>query len=144
MDEQTFKRRTKRAALDVIKLVDGLPRRLSTEVMGRQLLRSSTSVGSNYRSACRGKSRPDMISKLHIVEEETDESIFWLEMLCESGALKKDFCAPLMQEYGEILAMTVASIKTLQLREADDKNRKQVERQNNLKSKIKNPKYDAP
>jgi len=76
MDEQTFKRRTKRAALDVIRLVDSMPRRLSTDVLGRQILRSSTSVGANYRAACRGKSRPDMISKLQTVEEETDESIF--------------------------------------------------------------------
>jgi len=124
MDEQGFKQRTKQAALAVIRLVDNLPRSLASDVLARQLLRASTSVGSNYRAACRAKSVPDMIAKLHIVEEESDESIFWCELLTESGILDTDACAQIKQEYTEILAMTVASIKTLRAREEREKQQK--------------------
>ena len=75
MDEQVFKQRTKKLALRVIELVEELPKRRSAEVIGRQLLRSATSVGANYRAACRGKSTADVLSKLAIVEEEGDETV---------------------------------------------------------------------
>lgn len=72
MNEEEFKRRTKQLGLRVIKVVEALPKNLVTEVIGKQLLRSATSIGANYRAACRAKSAPDIINKLKMVEEESD------------------------------------------------------------------------
>ena len=113
MNEQEFKQRTKKMALRVIHLVDTLPNNQTANVIGKQLLRSATSVGANYRAACRGKSTADLIAKLSIVEEEADESLYWLELLIESGLVPADKLKNLMLEIDEILAMTVTSIKTL-------------------------------
>src|SRR6201993_87708 len=85
MDESLFKKRTKHLALRVINVVDVLPRNRAADVLGRQLIRSGTSIGANYRAACRGKSTADVIAKLRIVEEEADESAYWMELLIESG-----------------------------------------------------------
>lgn len=112
MNEAQFKDRTKKLALRVIHLVDSLPRKRSADVIGRQLLRA-TSVGANYRAACRAKSRKDMIAKLGIVEEEADESLYWLELIIESGMMRKTLLAPLIDETNQILSMVVASQKTL-------------------------------
>jgi four helix bundle protein len=84
--------------------------------MGRQLLRCATSIGANYRAACRGKSTADVIAKLAIVEEEADEALYWMELLTESGLLPREQANVLKQETHEILSMTVASIKTLRTR----------------------------
>jgi four helix bundle protein len=84
MNEQQFKDRTKQVALRVIKVTEALPSTRTADVLGRQLLQSGTSVGSNYRAACRGKSPADVIAKLAIVEEEADESIYWLELLIDA------------------------------------------------------------
>ncbi|MEH2244910.1 four helix bundle protein [Nostoc sp.] len=81
--------------------------------MGKQLLRSATSVGANYRAACRAKSIADLIAKLGIVEEEADETLYWLELVIESRLMTAEKLKSLMQEATEILAMTVASIKAL-------------------------------
>jgi len=116
MNEQLFKDRTKRLALGIIELVERLPKNRTADVIGRQLLRSTTSIGANYRSACRGKSTADVIAKLRIVEEEADESVYWMELLTESGLLSATQISKLSQETNEIIAMTVASIKTLQKR----------------------------
>jgi len=116
MNEEMFKQRTKNFALAVIGLVDKLPKNRITDVIGGQLLRSATSVGANYRAACRGRSAADIISKLGIVEEEADESIYWMELLIESGMMDKQDIQNIMTEANEILAMTVASIKTLRNR----------------------------
>ena len=116
MDEHPFKQRTKGLALEVIRLADSLPRNRIAEVVGRQLLRSGTSVGANCRAACRGKSALDVIAKLGIVEEEADESIYWMELLVEGGVVPKERVRALIKEANEILAMTVASIKTLRRR----------------------------
>lgn len=113
MTEIEFKQRTKRLALDVIRFVDALPRSRSADVLTGQLLRSSTSVAANYRAACRAKSIADMIAKLSIVEEEADESGLWMELLEESGKTKAGQLAEFRPEAEEIVAMTVASIKTL-------------------------------
>mgnify|MGYP003579880878 CR=1 FL=1 len=113
MDEQEFKHRTKRLALHVIKLVEELPRSRTAEVLGRQLLRSGTSAGANYRSACRGKSTADVLAKLAIVEEEADETIYWLELLVEAKIVAESRVVELTKETNENVAMTVASIKTL-------------------------------
>jgi four helix bundle protein len=116
MDEKEFKQRTKRLAPDLIQLVEALPRTKTADVIGRQVLRSATSFGANYRAACRAKSPADMIYKLKIVEEECDETVYWLELLLESNTLSKESAASLTKEADEILAMTVASIKTLRSR----------------------------
>ena len=116
MDEETFKQRTKGFALSVIRLVETLTRNRTAEVLGRQLLRAGTSVGANYRAACRGKSTSDVVAKLSIVEEEADESIYWIELLVEAGVVAPDSVGVTKKEANELLAMTVASIKTLRAR----------------------------
>ncbi|MFQ4137254.1 four helix bundle protein [Nodosilinea sp. PGN35] len=123
MDEQAFKQRTKVLALRVIRLVEALPRKRSTDVIGRQLIRCGTSVGANYRAACRAKSVADLIAKLGIVEEEADECLYWLELLVEAGDISETQVKSLMQETNAIVAMTVASIKTLRSRKTNPKSK---------------------
>jgi four helix bundle protein len=113
LTELEFKDRTKRLALDVVRLVEQLPKNRTAEVLGRQLLRSGTSIGANYRAACRAKSRADLLAKLAIVEEEADESLCWMELLIEAGLVPTTQVSALANETNEILAMTVASIRTL-------------------------------
>jgi len=103
--------RTKKFALRVIMLVDRLPRSQAAFVMGKQLLRCATSVGANYRAACRGRSPAEFRAKLGIVEEEADESVYWLELLAESGIVKAELLMDLKAEADEITAMVVASIR---------------------------------
>ena len=110
--KENLKQRTKKFALLIIKLVEALPRGRTADVIGRQLLRSGTSVGANYRSACRAKSTADFISKMGTVEEETDESLYWMELLIEAEIVESVKLESLMNEADEILAMTVASINT--------------------------------
>lgn len=112
MDQTQFKQRTQAFALRVIRLVESLPKSGASGVIGRQLLRRGTSVGANYRSACRAKSQADFVSKMGIVEEESDECINWMELLIETGYVKVELLADLMREAEEILSMVVASIKT--------------------------------
>ncbi|MEO6589044.1 MAG: four helix bundle protein [Pyrinomonadaceae bacterium] len=130
MNEQEFKNRTKQIALRVIRLVETLPNSNSAQIIGKQLLRSATSVGANYRAACRGKSSADVIHKLAIVEEEADESIYWLELLAESNIISESKLSVLMSDINEIVAMTVSSIKTLRAKKFDQS------KIQNLKSKI--------
>ena len=112
MDQERMKRRTKLFALGIVQFVEALPKGRTSEVLGRQLLRAGTSVGSNYRSACRAKSAADFISKMGTVEEETDESLYWMELLIEARIVADSELEALMREAGELLAITVASIKT--------------------------------
>jgi four helix bundle protein len=107
-----MKQRTKRFALEVIRLVATLPKTTEGRTIGSQLVRSGSSVGANYRAACRGKSRADFISKLGIVEEEADESCYWLEILIEGSVLPEEQVASLLKEANEITAIIVASRKT--------------------------------
>lgn len=109
---EALKLRTKQFALRVLRLTDALPRRASADVVGRQLLRSATSVAANYRSACRAKSRADFVSKMGTVEEEADESAFWLELLADAGLVTERDLADLRREADEITAIAVASIRT--------------------------------
>lgn len=118
MDEQEFKRRTKGLGLRVIRLVEALPRGRTADVIGRQLIRSATSVGANYRAACRGRSAADVVAKLGVVEEEADETLYWLELLIEAELMPQARVADLMSEANEIVAMTVASIKTLRAKQS--------------------------
>lgn len=107
-----LKDRTKKFALGAIKLVEALPKSQTMDIIGKQLIRSGTSVGANYRAASRAKSPADFISKMGIVEEEADETIYWMELLVESGAIQQSLVEPLMKEANELLAITVSSIKT--------------------------------
>jgi four helix bundle protein len=116
MTEQEFKARTKGVALRVIRMTETLPNRRAADVLAWQLLLSATSVGANYRAACRSRSTADMISRLSIAEEEADESIYWIELLTEAGFIAQKKVAPLTDEIQEILRMIVASIKTLRRR----------------------------
>ncbi len=112
MTTAEFKRRTKAYALAVIGLVRELPRGEVSRVIGNQLLRSGTAVGANYRAAARAKSRADFISKMGTVEEECDESLYWMELLAEDGIVDADRLKSLMSEGEQLLAMVVASIRT--------------------------------
>lgn len=112
MTNDELKQRTKQFALRVVRMVDALPRKTSAEILGRQLLRSATSVAANYRSACRAKSRPDFISKMGTVEEEADESAFWIELVGEGGIVETAKLTGLLREANELTAIAVASIRT--------------------------------
>lgn len=113
MTEAQFKERTKEYGLRIIRLVEALSDTQTASIIGRQLLRAGTSVGANYRAACRGQSTADTLAKLAIVEEEADESLYWMELLAKSGLVSEDRLRPLLDEGDQIVAMTVASIKTL-------------------------------
>ena len=115
MDAEELKGRTQKLALEVIRLVQSLPSQNSTRIVGWQLIRCGTSVGSNYRAACRAKSRADFIAKLKIVEEECDETIYWLELLRAMRISNEDSIETLIGEAGQILRIIVASIKTARL-----------------------------
>lgn len=118
MDEKIFKDRTKKLAVAIIKKVEKLPRSLSSDVIGKQLIRSGTSIGANYRATCRAKSTPDMINKMKIVEEEADETEYWLELLVESEIMPEEQIKNIYKETDEILAMTVVSLRTLRNRKS--------------------------
>jgi len=109
--------RTKAFAVRVLRLVDALPARRASDVIGKQLLRCATSVGANYRAARRARSAAEFCSKLGIVEEEADEAVYWLELLVESGLVPEPLLQGLLQEANEIVAMVVASIRTARHRE---------------------------
>ena len=111
-----MKRRTKEFALRVIRLAGSLPKKRSAAVIAGQLLRSGTSVGANYRAACRAKSQADFVAKIGIVEEEVDESLYWMELLIDAGLVTKKRLSLLMKEADELLAIAVSSIKTARAR----------------------------
>ena len=115
MTREQFKARTKAYALRVIQVVDALPHDGASKTLGNQLLRAGTSVGANYRASARAKSTADFISKMGTVEEELDESLYWMELLIDSHRTKAEDLADLMREGDEILSMTVASIRTAKL-----------------------------
>lgn len=118
MDENTFKARTKKLAVAIVKQMEQLPRSRAADVIAKQVIRSGTSIGANYRAACRAKSAPDMINKLKIVEEESDETAYWLEILVEANLISQEQISAIYKETNEILAMTVASLKTLRNRKS--------------------------
>lgn len=112
MSNENLKVRTTQFALWIIKLVESLPKDEVSRVLGRQLLRSGTSIGANYRAACRSKSAADFISKMGTVEEEADESGYWMELLVESEKATPAKLSALMKEADELTAIAVASITT--------------------------------
>jgi four helix bundle protein len=109
---EDLKRRTKRFALDVIALVRSFPSGEPSWTIVRQLTRSSTSVGANYRAACRARSRADFIAKIALVEEEADESGFWLELTRDSGLASSSAVEPLLREADELTAIFARSTMT--------------------------------
>ena len=110
--QELIKKRTKGIGLEIIDLVNELPRNQSAKIISSQILRSATSIGANYRAACRAKSTADFINKLKIVEEESDETHYWLELLEESGLVKADRVSKIKTEVDEITSIIVASIRT--------------------------------
>ncbi len=122
MTKEELKKRTKQFALMIIKLVEDLPNTKAGRTIGNQIIRSGTSVAANYRAACRARSNADFISKITIVEEECDETLFWLELIAEANLLKKEKLQDMLKEADELTAIFTASGKTA--------------RQNNPKSEI--------
>ncbi|RWY50932.1 four helix bundle protein [Mucilaginibacter gilvus] len=112
MDKIELQKRTKRFAVDVIKFVGELPSNRAINVLVNQVLRSSTSIGANYRAACKGKSTADFINKIVIVEEEADECIYWLEIMDESGLVQSSKTLVLRDEAKELTAIFTAIGKT--------------------------------
>src|SRR5437588_7994863 len=112
MTTQELKQRTFEFGIRTIRAVEALPRSETAKALGRQLLRTGTSVGANYRAAARAKSRADFVAKLGIVEEECDEAAYWMEVIMTLKLLKPSRVAKLHVETGELLATIVASIKT--------------------------------
>ncbi|MCF7764183.1 MAG: four helix bundle protein [Verrucomicrobia bacterium] len=133
MTESELKQRTKGFALRVIRLVDALPKSIEGRALGAQLIRSGTSVGANYRAACRGRSKAEFIAKLGIVVEEADESSYWMELIIEAGLLPKDRVEPLLQEACELTAIMVASRISASKKQIANR-KSQI---GNLKSKIR-------
>ncbi len=109
MDEQELKQRTKRFALRVIKLVDALPKTTVGRAIANQLMRAGTSVGANYRAACRSRSKAEFVARVGVVEEEADESAYWMELIIESGLMKPSLVNALIQEANELVAIMAAS-----------------------------------
>lgn len=110
--KEELKIRYKAFALRVMKMVEALPSGLSADVIAKQVVRCATSVAANYRAACRARSKAEFIAKLGIVEEEADETLFWLEMIEEAELLPASRLEALKTEANEIVAITVTSIKT--------------------------------
>jgi four helix bundle protein len=104
--------RTKKFAVRIVKAFARLPKNESTRIIGRQFLRSGTSLTANYRAVCRARSGPDFISKISVVTEEADETLFWLELLVESELIKSGIIQPLMSECEELLKICSASLAT--------------------------------
>ncbi len=109
MTPEELKKRSKKFAVEIINLIDLLPPNKTGDVIGKQLMRSATSVGANYRAACKAKSRADFICKINIVEEEADESQYWLEIIQELQLLPDAQCVRLLREAQELSAIFAAS-----------------------------------
>jgi four helix bundle protein len=125
MTEESLKERTKDFARRIIRLVDALPNSVSGRVLGKQVMRSGTSVAANYRALCRSKSTADFINKTSIIEEESDETALWLELISETGKLPATKVNPLLKEANELTAIFVASRRTAQAnRKSKIENRK--------------------
>jgi four helix bundle protein len=111
-----LKTRTKQFSLQVLRLFRALPRMEEARIIGRQLIRSGTSVGANYRAVCRARSRKEFVSKIGVVIEEADECVFWIELLMEGGIISSRKLAPLLTEANELLAIFCASQRTAKSR----------------------------
>jgi four helix bundle protein len=112
MSHENLKQRTRDFALRIIKLVESLPNTPTARVIGNQLLRCGTSVGANYRAACRARSKAEFISKMGIVEEEADESIYWIELSIDTNLVNQNRVTDLIDEGNQIVSIIVSSINT--------------------------------
>lgn len=110
--DRDLRERTKHFALRVVKLVEALPKGRTAEVIGRQLIRAGTSVGANYRAACRSRSTAEFLSRMAVVEEEADESAYWIELLVEAGIMPEARVSELLDEANQLVAIVISSIKT--------------------------------
>jgi four helix bundle protein len=109
VDANELKQRTKRFALRVLKLAAALPRTIEGNTIKGQLVRAGTAVGANYRAACRGRSQAEFAAKIGVVEEEADESAFWLELIIEGAFLKESKVKPLLNEANELTKIMARS-----------------------------------
>jgi len=118
MNETTeqLRARTKALAVRIVRLYRSLPESRDAQIMGTQLLRCGTSVGANYRAVCRARSKPDFVSKIGIVLEEADETVFWLELLAETGVVPEHRLKELLQEARELTAIFTATQRTARSR----------------------------
>lgn len=112
MNPEELKVRTRAFALRIIRLAESLPETPTAKVIRNQLLRCGSSVGANYRAACRARSKADFVSKMGIVEEEADETIYWMELLIDADIVKRHRIAELLDEANQILSIVISSIKT--------------------------------
>jgi len=112
MKPEELRNRTKAFALRVLRFVDSIPRGRSLDILVKQLVRAATSVGANYRAACRARSKADFISKITIVEEEADESVYWLELIASDADVEKQEVATLIEEAQQLTAIFTASGRT--------------------------------
>ena len=126
MDRYDLQRKTKIFTVKVLKLVDSLPKSRAVNMVANQMARSAGSVGANYRAVCRAKSTKDFISKMYIVQEEADETMYWLEILIELDKVEIRDAEKLIDEANQIVAITVASIKTVgkKIQKSKSKNQK--------------------
>ena len=113
MNAIELKKRLQTFALRIIKLTESLPNNITGKTLGNQIIRSGTSPGANYRSACLGKSDKDFLNKLKMVEEELDETLYWLELIIQSELIKENLLKDLINENNELLKIIVSSITTM-------------------------------
>jgi four helix bundle protein len=109
---EDLKLRTRRFAAEIVRLAESLPHNRTTEILGRQIIRCATSVGANYRAACRARSKADFVSKMSVVQEEADETQHWLELMLDLGIISSESYLPNFKEAGELTAIFTASTKT--------------------------------
>ena len=131
MKPDDLKKRTKQFALRILKLVAALPKTLAGKTIGGQLIRAGTSVGANYRAACRARSKLEFVARIGIVEEEADESALWMELIIESELLKLHLVQPLLDEANELAKIMSSSRKSAS---------ESLKTKSNGKSSIGNPK----
>jgi four helix bundle protein len=113
MNSEELSARLKKFAIRILKFADNLPNTTSGRAISNQIIRSGTSPGANYRAACLGKSDKDFVNKLKMVEEELDETLYWLELIEESGSIKKNLIVDLTNENQELLKIIISTINTM-------------------------------
>jgi four helix bundle protein len=116
MNPEELKKSTKNFAIRIIKLIDALPKNSIGKTIGNQLLRAGTSVGANYRAACRAKSNRDFIYKINVVDEEADETMFWLELIIETELIPERRIISLLKEADELTAIFTATGKSAKMK----------------------------
>jgi|SRR4051794_14282748 four helix bundle protein len=115
MDSRELKDRTKRFAVRIVKLFQSLPSRPDAQILGKQVLRSGTSVAANYRAACRGRSRAEFVARIGVVVEEADETLFWLDLIGEAGIVPEQRLVEIKKEADELTALFTATKRTIRL-----------------------------